>query len=179
MMRLLLLVVLLGCGLGATGDCGGAGLPAALELPVTTAIPPGIYSGDMTTRFEQSVNGIAVLDETSTKPFSDVVDENGLPTIQPGGETPVVGLVLNRQTADYSSTLTILSSEVSGNRWVCGFTDTRQYPSGTSFSGNCQWTYEYIAPDTLEYQDFRSFAGTLADGTPTTYRMTGSATLTK
>lgn len=134
-------VGLAGCGSGVGEQSPGR--------PITTAIPQGIYSGEITTRTQSWLNGVLVYDTMTTEPYQEIVNENGLPLTQPKGEIPIEGLVVTLDLGTYSSRGTVESINAFGNRLVIGYTGTLEVESvilgliGTA-------TYQYSPPDTLQ-----------------------------
>ncbi len=175
-MRRMLASILL---LGGCGVMPAEQMPGSPARPVTTSIPEGIYIGEITARARIWLNGELLSDETETGPYTEVVDANGLPLVQPDGVPPVAGLVLASDVGVGTGTMTIKGVNTSGNRLVITYTSAieadefRIVATGT-------WTYEYIPPDTLEFVQQLSGNSNVSEfGDVMSFDAIGSATLTR
>jgi hypothetical protein len=165
--------------LGGCGVMPAAQTPGSPDARVTTSIPEGIYLGEITARTRFWLNGELFSDETETEPFTEVVDANGLPLVQPDGVPPVAGLVLTSDVGVGTGTNSIKGVYTSGNRLVITYTSTieadefRIVATGT-------WTYEYIPPDTLEFLDQVTGSSNVSEfGDRIFFDAIASATLTR
>lgn len=159
--------------------CGSLPPDQSVGRPITTAIPQGIYVGEITTRTQTWLNGVLLDDTTTTEPSNEVVDSNGLPLIQPGGETPVEGLVVISDIGTISSRLTVESVNSFGNRLVIGYTTTLEF-EGLVIGGTGTWTWQYVPPNTLEFLDlFDGISNVSEFGDVATLSVTATATLTR
>lgn len=150
-----------------------------LGKPITTAIPEGIYLGEITTHDRLWINGELVDDSTTTSPDYEILDSNGLPLIQPGGETPVEGLVLTSNDALRSSRFTVESVRTFGNRLIIGYTGSWER-EGIIFSMEGSWTWEYFPPDTLEFTGQVDSVSSVSDsGVSASISTTSTSTLTR
>ena len=131
-----------------------AGCPGAVEpqsaRSIATNIREGIYFGDITYSRQYFLNGVLIESETFTEPYHEVVDENGLPLVQPGGDTPVAGLVLVSEVGAISSSWRIESVHASDNRLVIEFTGSAEF-DGVPFGSIGSWTYEFFPPNRLDF----------------------------
>jgi hypothetical protein len=173
-MRLLLstsiLFVLYGC------DTGPAFLPAALPEPpamdllppVQTNIPPGVYIGTVRQRFVQTAKGVTLIDQTTESAYSETVDGNGLPLIQPEGIVPQVGALARFTQSNLSGWLQVTSVQTSNNQLVIYYREAYRRQDGLQLEGSGKWIYRFEAPNKLHYQGSSSLSGFLIDdGTPT------------
>jgi len=166
--------------------CSGDASPQQPEptLPPTSNIPPGIYRGQITRTFRGWNNGVEGQPVIETEAYFEIVDTNGLPLIQPDGETPVEGLVMTFEFGSGTSTLTVESVAVSGNLLIISYTESLLFrDSGTdaevTMRGFGSWTYEYRAPDRLLYSGSEELNSEIVNGMWASARVSESAELTK
>lgn len=171
----LVLLFLNGCGAASNNGTNDA-VPGR---PIETNIPQGIYVGEITRHTQTWLNGVLVDDVTTTEPYNEIVDENGLPLIQPEGVSPVEGLVLDSASGAFVSQMTIESVNAFGNRLVIGWTgqlEIEELVLGVTGT----WTYEFISPNTLEFLEQSSAISNVSDfGDLAFISITATASLTR
>lgn len=168
---LAMLVFFVGCGSTPTDSEAGR--------PVTGPIPEGIYDGDITTRVRTSLSGVPFDDVTTTEPYTEFVDSHGIPLIQPGGELPTEGLILDTDVQSYTSRATIDSVFVAGNRVIIGYSGVIEI-SGVAIGGSGTWTYVYEPPSTLRFHEkFSAISDVAPNGGVLTLTVDSTATLTR
>ena len=161
-LALVLVGVLLIAGCGATTTPVEEAAGSQLGRLVQTAIPEGIYFGEVTCHSTSRSGGYVDSDEVWTEARTEVVDGNGLPLAQPEGEAPREGLVLESELSVWGTTITVESITVSGNRLHITFRARLTFEDAVlSGTGSC--TYEYSPPDTLAYVATFNFVGANPD----------------
>jgi len=170
----LTLAVLAGCP--PQGELDSS--PAELGPLVTTSIPPGIYMGELSMTTKTEITGQAPTEKTEKQPYHEVVNESGLPLLEPGGIVPRAGVVIPLELGGVIETYTIESVETFGDRLVITYT-TSMTVQGVTLSGFGSWVYEFTAPSTLGFTEQAIAASGAVNGRIMTYADTASATLTK
>ena len=166
------------CLLILVAGCGSNLAESPVGRPIQTAIPEGIYLGEITTRTRTFINGELFEDTTTTEPYQEIVDENGLPLIQPQGETPVQGLVITFDDGIVSSRLRVQSVNASGNRVFIAYTGTMTF-EGLDFSASGTWTYEFFPPNQLDFIEQISLLSESVNGVILSMDISGTSVLTK
>ncbi len=160
------LLVLAGCGAGVT--------PSA---PITTAIPPGIYTGEVTRTDRTTIGGVEEVSSV-TEPLTTVIEEHGLPLVGPTDDVPVEGLTTTLEVGGFVFRSTITSVTSSGNRLVINsFMELTL--EDLVMIGTLTSTYEFIPPDTLELIGQSSAVGMSDTLGPASFDTTTTATLTR
>ncbi len=173
-----LVVSLQGC---SSSDPGAVGITGS---PEQTSIPSGIYTGQVTRSWTPSVNGVRQQPTVETADYFEVVDANGLPLIQPEGETPVEGLHVTSEVGPGRGTLIVESVNASGNRLVITYTMSLVMRDDATnqeitMGGFGSWTYEYRPPDQLRFSGSAQLSSELINGTIASVTLSESAELTK
>lgn len=151
---------------------------AALGPLVRTSIPEGIYTGNYFAEAVSTVNGAVVDQQSLTTPASEIVDSNGLPLIQPDGVPPRQNQTTTYRFGDVNATVTITSVNAAGNRLVINF-QAVMVANDVELSGYGTWIYEFVSPNTLDFEEVIDAASTSVNGRILTMHYVGSATLTK
>lgn len=162
-------------------DLGAVGITGS---PEQTSIPSGIYTGQISRSWTFSVNGVREQPQVETADYFEVVDENGLPLIQPDGVTPVEGLHLTTELGPGPATLIVESVNASGNRLVITYTTTMiirddSTNQGFTLRGFGSWTYEYRAPNQLLYTGSGRLSSEVINGAIFSATLSESAELTQ
>lgn len=154
--------------------------PPAMELlpPPNSGIPAGLFTGEKSSRFVQITNGITTVDQSSKSIYSETVDSNGLPLIQPDGMPPRVGYVSRIQQSNATAWLQITSAQASATQVVVQYRMAMRRTDGLQVEGGGTWTYRFEAPKTLTYAGHLNATGFQLDGSPTNISVDESAVLT-
>lgn len=172
-------LVIGGCPQQESDSTVGPNVDEGSGRVVTTSIAPGIYVGDLRLITRTRINGDVVDEKAETMPYNEVVDEHGLPLMQPGGDVPRVGLTLSSTMGDATVTMQVESVSASGNRLVIAYSVEFYYSSlDMTLTGLGTSTYTFIEPSTLEYVD-TAFAGAVVDTDSFRIDILQSATLRK
>lgn len=140
---------------------------------VTTSIPPGIYAGR--TDYSLRITSTGGLDQTEpySTSLSEVVDENGLPLLQPDAIVPRTNATVSKDLGGTQISLRVTSVTASGSRVVIGY-DFTMVISGVRFQGFGSSTYSYSDPDELTLLDEFFASSDLVNGAVLTLSASGS-----
>lgn len=153
--------------------------PLEIQPPVNSSIPSGVYLGTRTQRVVQYFNGVLLSDQTTDQPYSETVDSNGLPLIQPHGIVPQVGVVVRNEQSNITSWLQVTGVQTSGTQLVIHYRTAGRRADGFQVEGSGTWTYRFEAPNQLIYAGHQTLSGfALDDGRPLAVTVDDSATLT-
>ncbi len=175
--QLLMPSVCLLLALGSQVSCSTQ--PGVLQPPIETGIVPGVYSGVRSYEFKQWVTGQLINTVNREEPYTEVVDPNGLPLIQPDGDQPVVGLRSETTDATGRSVLEVTAVTWSGNTLLINFKIDLMRADGLNLSGSGWWQYDKLDDNTINYTSSVTLGGINLAGLPTTGKSTESATLTR
>jgi hypothetical protein len=144
-----------------TSGCGAP--PPVLGPELTSDIPPGVYSGEVTSYTRAQRDDNPAEEETTTTTESLVVDSSGMPLLN--GRRPRQNLVIDDSVGGFSGRITITAVNVFPSQVVIDAKYDVRLGEGVTLVATARETYEFAEPDTLRYEFQLTGAATNPDVT--------------